>query len=126
MVADDVEKVLLDAGGQAQRSRPHVAGSPLGDGLHDLLELLDSVRESGQHRGDEHRPRRHFGIGVEQDFVEDSVGWRRDLLGDLVGLELDQRIILGHALARLLQPAANDRLGAFLLERNEDLDHGNL
>jgi hypothetical protein len=47
-----------------------------------------------------------------------------DFLGDLVGLQLDQRIVLGDRLADPLEPGADDRLGALLLVGDADLDHG--
>ena len=47
---------------------------------------------------------------------------RRHLLRHLVGLELDQRVVLGDRVADLLQPGADDRLGAFLLVGDADFD----
>src|SRR5690606_4813663 len=44
--------------------------------------------------------------------------------GDLVGLELDQRLALSHGVARVLEPAADGRLDDRLAERGHlDLDH---
>ena len=52
-----------------------------------------------------------LGVGVEQDLGEHARDRRRHLLGHLVGLELDQRIVLGHRIADLLDPPDNRPFG---------------
>jgi hypothetical protein len=70
----------------------------------------------------EHGARRGFGVAVQQDFAQYAGGWRGHFDGDLVGLELDQRVVDLDPVSDRLQPGADDRLGAFLLGGNEDID----
>jgi hypothetical protein len=58
----------------------------------------------------------------EHDLGEDPRRGRRNLLGDLVGLEFDERLVLEHEVADLPQPGADDGLGAFLFVGNPDFD----
>ena len=59
------------------------------------------------------------------DLAEHAGGRRRDLDGDLVGLELDQRLVHRHGVAGLLEPAADGGLRHGLAERrNANVSHG--
>jgi hypothetical protein len=71
----------------------------------------------------EHGARHGFIIRVEQDFPQHSRRRGGHFHGDLVGFQLDQRVVLLDPVAYLFEPGADDRLGAFLLGRDEDVDH---
>jgi hypothetical protein len=59
------------------------------------------------------------------DLAERARGRRRDFDGDLVGLELDQRLVDRDGIAGLLEPAADGGLGDGLAERrNANFSHG--
>jgi hypothetical protein len=107
------------------RRRP---GSRSADGRffrsgRDRLRLLGP----GLRRGTGIDPRKHstrhsLCIGVEDDFGKHAGSRSRHFLCDLVGLELDQRLVLEHQIANLPKPGADNRLGAFLLLGNDDVD----
>ena len=60
-----------------------------------------------------------------RDLAEHAGGRRRHFDGDLVGLELDQRLVHRHGIAGLLEPAADGGLGHGLAERrNANFSHG--
>ena len=59
----------------------------------------------------------------EQYLAQHAGGGRRHLHRHLVGLELDQRIVLLDPVADLPEPGADHRLGALLLRGDEDVDH---
>jgi hypothetical protein len=68
------------------------------------------------------RSRHRLGVGVEHDLGEHTRSWSGHFLGDLVGLKLHQGIVLGDRVAELLEPGADDCLGALLLVGDSDLD----
>ncbi len=68
------------------------------------------------------RPRHRLRIRIEHDLRKHACRRGRHFLRHLVGLELDQRIVLGNRVADRLEPRAHHRLGAFLLVGNADFD----
>jgi hypothetical protein len=87
------------------------------------LGLGSCLRRSTVIDPPKHRARLRLGIRVEQNLGQHAGCGRSDLLRDLVGLDLDQRIVLGDSIADSLQPGANDGLRAFLLIWNDNVDH---
>lgn len=71
----------------------------------------------------EYRARLGFRVSIEQYLRQHPGGRRSDLLRDLIGLDFDERIVFGDRIADVFQPGANDRLRAFLLIWNDDVDH---
>ena len=60
-----------------------------------------------------------------RDLAEHTGGWRRHFDGDLVGLELDQRLVHRDGVAGLLEPAADGGFRHGLAERrNTNFSHG--
>ncbi len=94
----------------------------------DRLRCKFCIRGPGLRRGTavdppQHGAGRRLVIRVKDDLGEHAGRGRRHLLRHLVGLELDQRLVLEHQVADLPQPRADDRLGALLLFRDRDVDH---
>ena len=90
------------------------------------MKRLPALLGSGLRRGTfdprQQRSRVCLGVRLQQDFRKNARARRRHLLRNLVGLQLDQRIVLGNRVADLFQPGTDDRLGALLLVGNADFD----
>ena len=121
-----------DRGGQPcltvsrRRPGPRSAGSGFALRVRSTASRRPQRRPAPEHsclNPPQQRPRHRLGIGIEHDLRQHPRGRRRHFLGHLVGLELDQRIVDRDRVADLLEPRADDRLGAFLLVGNADLDH---
>jgi hypothetical protein len=89
-----------------------------------LRRFSRRIRWAGWFQAPENRSWRCFSVSIQQNFCENSICRRRYFLGDLVGLEFDNWIVLRDAIADFFQPSAYDNLCAFLLERDDDVDHG--
>src|SRR5207237_1321717 len=83
------------------------------EGLRLNLLVADPSEQSAWHG---------LGIGIEENLRKHPSRRCRHFLRDLVGLKLDERIVLGDGIADLLEPGAHDRLGALLLVGNADFD----
>ena len=76
----------------------------------------------GNAGGDEARGAgRRFIALVQRDGGQDAVGGGGHFHGDLVGLQLHDRLIALHRVADVLQPGAHHRFGAFLLHGHDDV-----
>ena len=53
---------------------------------------------------------------LDEDLLEHALEWRRNLGIDLVGDDLEERLVLGDVVARLLEPLADRPLGDALAE----------
>ena len=81
---------------------------------------------AGGHPGD-HLADVHRVAGLGEQLGERAGGGRRDLGVDLVGRDLDDRLVLGDLVAGLLGPLEDRALGDRLAHRgHRDLDHGGL
>ena len=110
--------------------RPHrlVRLGSLGLGGRSRLRRLGSRRRCGARAAfghhAQHRARRHRVALGELDFAQHAVGRGHDLEGDLVGLQLDQHLVLLHRLARLLGPLGDSGFGdGFTKGRGQDVGH---
>ena len=103
--------------GSQERRQALTAAAPFDSGLRR------ANGSSAASNPPQQRPRHRLGIRIQHDLAQHPRRRRRHFLRHLVGLQLDQRIVDRDRLADLLEPGADDRLGAFLLVGNADLDH---
>ena len=93
----DVDAELLgDLADERRRPRPPRLYGTRPWGLtpgHVLFRRLAIAADGHEHRADRH----DLALG-DEDTRHDARGWRRDLDGRLVRLDLDERIVLGHLL----------------------------
>src|SRR3546814_96574 len=64
-----------------------------------------------------------LGVRFKHDLLEHARRGSGHFDRDLVGLQLDERIVYLDPIPDGLQPGADDRLGAFLFPGNNDVDH---